>query len=205
MNRLLIGLVMAALFALVAPVGAAELTLPALTEQLARQLQPRSRFVQLKTIAGLSKPLRSTGEVLVVPERGVLYLLQQPLSARYAIGRDKLLLEEAGQQRLLQSGDAPWLRTLGRLLHSVLAGELQTLEQDFHSELIPLASGWQLTLTPRREPLSLALQQVQLQGDASIQRVRIRDRNGDQTELQFEPLATSAPTAAEQALLDRVQ
>lgn len=185
--------------------SAAELTLPALTAQLAQQPEQRSGFVQLKTVAGLSKPLRSTGDVLVVRERGVLYRLLKPLPARYGIGRDSLIIEEAGQQRLLQAGDAPWLRTLGRLLHSVLAGELTGLEQDFHYQLDAVADGWQLTLTPRREPLSLALKQVQLRGSAQVNNVQIVDRNGDRTELQFEPLPSAAVRPDEAALLERLR
>jgi hypothetical protein len=181
--------------------SSAQLTLAQLTEQLASQLQQRSSFVQLKTVAGLSKPLRSTGAVLVVPEQGVIYALLKPLPARYGIGRDTLVLQEAGKQRQLQASDAPWLRTLGRLLHSMLAGELTALEQDFHCQLVTQADGWQLTLTPRREPLSLALQSVQLSGKAQVQQVRIADRNGDQTELLFQPLPAAAPTADEHALL----
>ena len=187
------------------PLPPDQLTLEQLTQQLAPHLQQRSSFVQLKTVKGLSKPLRSTGEVLVMPEQGVLYALLKPLPARYGIGRDKLLLEEAGKQKLLQTSEAPWLRTLGRLLHSTLAGELKTLEQDFHCAVQSTATGWQLTLTPRREPLSLALQSVQLHGKQTVQQVIIHDRNGDQTELQFLPLPSAAPTAAEQALLSQLQ
>lgn len=198
--------VLGVLWLALAPVlTAAELTLPALTAQLSQQAEQRSRFVQLKTVAGLSKPLRSTGEVLVVRERGVLYSLLKPLPARYGIGRDSLVIEEAGQQRLLQVGDAPWLRTLGRLLHSVLAGELNGLEQDFYYQLDAVASGWQLTLTPRREPLSLALKQVQLLGTAQVNNVQIVDRNGDRTELQFEPLPNIAVRPDEAALLERLR
>lgn len=184
---------------------AEQLTLEQLTNQLSQHLQQRSSFVQLKTVKGLSRPLRSTGEVLVLPEQGVLYVLHKPLAARYGIGRDKMLLEEAGQQKLLQANEAPWLRTLGRLLHSMLAGELVALEQDFHCQLSPTATGWQLLLTPRREPLSLALTEVQLTGADTVQQVVIRDRNGDQTELQFQALPAAATTAAEQALLDRLK
>lgn len=185
--------------------AAGELTLASLTEQLATHLQQRSSFVQLKTVTGLSRPLRSTGEVLVLPTQGVLYLLQKPLAARYGIGRDKLVLEEAGQQKLLQANEAPWLRTLGRLLHSLLAGELTALEQDFQCQLSQTESGWQLRLTPRGEPLALALTEVQLRGGNTVQQVIIRDRNGDQTELQFSPLPAAVPTAAEQALLDQLK
>lgn len=190
------------------PLGVAEadeLTLTRLTEQLATHLQQRSSFVQLKTVKGLSRPLRSTGEVLVLPEQGVLYMLQKPLAARYGIGRDRMLLEEAGRQKMLQANEAPWLRTLGRLLHSMLAGELVALEQDFHCQLSPTATGWQLLLTPRREPLSLALAEVQLTGGDTVQQVIIRDRNGDQTELQFQALPVAVVTAAEQALLDLIK
>ena len=184
---------------------ASELTLTTLSEQLAQHLQQRSSFVQLKTVKGLSRPVRSSGEVLVVPDQGVLYSLLKPLPARYGIGRDTLLLEESGQQRILQASDAPWLRTLGRLLHGTLSGELQGLEQDFHCQLSNTATGWQLILTPRREPLTLALLDVQLQGDRTVRQVLIRDRNGDQTELQFAPAANVAMTAAEQALLSQLK
>lgn len=206
MNRNSLTLILSLLLS--CPLGVAEageLTLTRLTEQLATHLQQRSSFVQLKTVKGLSRPLRSTGEVLVLPEQGVLYMLQKPLAARYGIGRDKMLLEEAGRQKLLQANEAPWLRTLGRLLHSMLAGELAALEQDFHCQLSPTATGWQLLLTPRREPLSLALAEVQLTGGDTVQQVIIRDRNGDQTELQFQALPAAAVTAAEQALLDRLK
>lgn len=186
-------------------VTAAELTLPTLTAQLAQQAQQRTQFTQLKTVAGLSRPLRAFGEVLVVPGQGVLYSLKKPLPARYGIGRDKLILEEAGQQRLLQVSEAPWLRTLGRLLHSVLAGELSALEQDFHCELSSVPGGWQLILTPLHEPLTLALEQVQLTGSAHIDNVQIRDRNGDRTELQFQPAASMPLSVDEQALLERLQ
>ena len=193
---------------LLAPLTVAKaeaMTLTALTERLASHLQQRSAFVQLKTVNGLSRPLRSTGEVLVLPEHGVLYQLQKPMVARYGIGRDKLVLEEAGQQKVLQASDAPWLRTLGRLLHSLLSGELAALEQDFHCQLSSTDAGWQLRLTPRREPLSLALTDVQLHGNDTVQQVLIRDKNGDQTTLQFEALPPAAPSAAEQALLDQLK
>lgn len=206
MKRTLLMLMLS--LALSCPLGVAaadELTLTRLTEQLAKHLQQRSSFVQLKTVKGLSRPLRSTGEVLVLPEQGVLYVLQKPLSARYGIGRDKMLLEEAGRQKLLQANEAPWLRTLGRLLHSMLAGELAALEQDFHCQLNRNETGWQLLLTPRREPLSLALTEVQLTGGDTVQQVIIRDRNGDQTELQFQALPAAAATATEQALLDQLK
>ena len=76
----------------------------------------QTAFIQTRTIKGMSRQLKSQGHLLLIPNAGLLYQLEQPIHASYLMGQQALVIAEAGQVKRVSADEAPWLRAMSRAI-----------------------------------------------------------------------------------------
>jgi outer membrane lipoprotein-sorting protein len=146
----------------------------------------RGRFVQRRYLAGLAKPLESSGSFLFAREAGIEWHTEKPFDSQFLLTDTRITQRDAGGVSLeIQAADQPALAVVARVFFALFALDVDSLSQDF--ELYGQAgdAGWQLGLKPRAEALGSMFRQALVEGSGAVQRVTLEDGNGDRSEIEF--------------------
>jgi len=187
-----------ALQALAAAAAPAE----ALTAHL-REIQVlHAEFTQTRTLAALTRPLRSTGSLVLARDQGAIWQIRRPLALTYVI--TPLGIAEVGpdgRPERKAAGDAPVAARLGQILQSVIQGRWSALDDYFTVQAEGRSEKWKIVLAPKAQAAPF-LKRIQVSGGRFIERVRLDEPGGDSMDLVFEhPRVQDPLTEAESRLL----
>jgi outer membrane lipoprotein-sorting protein len=150
-----------------------------LSHQLSEPAVIRGNFIQEKYLRALPQPLVSTGVFVLARDRGLLWLLQEPLQRDYRISGSGIAQRDAsGWQQSDQQGPAA---RQNDLFLAVLSGDTEALQGDFELELSGTSQAWALILTPRSQLLGQIFATIVIQGSATAERVELLEAQGDST------------------------
>jgi hypothetical protein len=170
------------------PAGAP--TLPALFARLAAAAETRVRFVELKTLSVLERPLRLEGTLEFRPPGYLAKHVEKPAEEHYIIEDGRVTVSKPGEQQTvnLALSDYPPLEAFAESLRAPLAGDLAALQRYWRPSLGGSWKHWLLALTPLRPELATFVRGVRLEGrDAHLTRLTIEETGGDTATLSFEP------------------
>lgn len=177
---------------LIAALGLSALALAARADELAAirarldaHSRVRAEFVQTKRIADAQRPLVSRGRMLVWGATGVIWEIEQPFQAAYALREGTTVQVVDGQETVRGAEDDAVSTRVGRVLRALLHGDARSLEQWFEIGARASAERWTITLTPRQGPLASALKSMQVSGREYVESVSIDEASGDATRIQF--------------------
>ncbi|SIT40318.1 conserved exported hypothetical protein [Paraburkholderia ribeironis] len=183
----------------------------ALVSQIAAHLaQPkgvRAQFTQTQTLAAMKQPLVSSGALLFLRERGVIWQIDTPYKATYVITDAGVAELNADGQRVSANSAHNAQGTRGvaqvsKMMRAMLGGDLSALYSQFDVHAEGSAAQWRMRLTPNQPQLAQSIKGLEMDGGAYLQRLRITLANGDVTKLDFaKSVAVSEPTPAERSLL----
>lgn len=180
------GLLLACLSLASAATPASPQTLPELQRQLTAAPTLRAHFVQLKRVSGLAQPLRSSGELLFSRTHGLWWHQVEPFELTLTLDERRLVQQLAGQApEAIRADTNPQLFEFSHLLLSLFSADQQAMEQHFTLAFTPGPQAWQLKLTPKQPPLNQVFERLEMQGSQELQQLLIRDRQGDETQLNF--------------------
>jgi hypothetical protein len=149
------------------------------------------RFDQTKQLAGLKKPLRSSGRFCVVKDKGVLWRNVQPFASTIRLTRDEIVQMQGDRvTSRLSTKEEPTVRVMNSVLFSMLAGDLSQLEKLFTVDASVDKDHWKATLKPREPALAKALDTIAIDGGAFVNSIAIDENNGDQTRIAFSGIQT---------------
>jgi len=156
----------------------------------------RGEYRQRKFLREIPRPLLSTGEFLLVRERGIWWHTQTPLES-------ELTLRAVGPA---QSGGQ---EAAAALFLALFALDLDTLARSF--ELFVMQSGtpqaphWLLGLRPRDAAVAAWFRQATVSGGTRVEQLTLFEATGDRTEIDLDAAAEppSSLTAAERQRLER--
>ena len=196
------------LFALLAitafPVDAGEAA--GVRARLAKPVLLRGEFVQEKQLHGFRNPLKSSGDFLLLRERGIAWNTRAPVASSTRLTRSKLLatMPDGSSRVLIDASSSPGMAAVNALLMALVAGDLDALAARFTlKETLRGDAGWSLALQPRDATLKQAFSSIVLDGDRYVRGVEIVEPGGDRTRIRFAALRESPPaTRAEAAQLD---
>lgn len=193
MTRLLICLALAVL-----PWSARAFELDDLQQQLRATPIVRGHFVQQKFLRSLPQPLTSRGDFTLATGRGLLWLLRSPIAQDLRISANGIARRgpDGAWQALPQHTGAG---RENRLFLSVLAGDTSGLRENFDLTLTGDAGAWQLLLQPRSVLLRQIFDNIQINGGKLVDRIELREVQGDRSVLQMtDAAAADALTPEEQ-------
>lgn len=151
--------------------------------QLSRQLSEpevvRGSFVQEKYLRALPQPLVSTGTFVLARDRGLLWLLREPMQQDYRISGTGIARRNGSGWQ--QSDQPTPAARQNDLFLAVLHGNTEALQRDFELELNGDSHAWALTLTPRSKLLGQIFTRILIQGSATAERVELLEAQGDST------------------------
>ncbi len=149
--------------------------------QLAKPVLVRGPFIQQKHLRALPQPLTSKGQFVLSREFGLLWFLQSPLQQDYRI--DANGIARRSPQGWQQQPGQDVAAQQSRLFLAVLKGDHSGLARDFDLHLQGRSDAWQLHLQPRSLLLKQIFSTIQIQGGALVERIELREVQGDSTVL----------------------
>ncbi|HAT33101.1 MAG TPA: hypothetical protein DCW29_20320 [Janthinobacterium sp.] len=161
------------------------------------------RFDQTKQLAGMKRPVASSGRFCVVAGKGVLWRTLHPFPSTLRLTRDEIVNFQG--ERVAMRMDAktePVVRMINSVLFSLLAGDLAQLDTLFEVDGSVDGANWQVALKARQAGLAKAIGGIRLEGGTYVKNIGISEAGGDRTNIVFSAIQTgdAAITAEEAAL-----
>jgi outer membrane lipoprotein-sorting protein len=174
--------------------------------QLGRASGIRACFTQTQTRAALKQPLVSSGSLLLVRGRGVVWHIETPYRATYLI-TDAGVSEINAAGQLVGGASARGtsgtrsVAEVSRMMRAMLGGDLSALYSQFDVQAAGTLAQWRMRLTPNQPQLAQAIKDLQMSGGSYLRTLCITLANGDVTTLDFADSTTVTDlTPAEQQL-----
>jgi outer membrane lipoprotein-sorting protein len=158
---------------------------------LAKPEQLCGRFEQTKHLAGMKKPLASSGRFCVVAGKGVLWRTLKPFANTLRLSRDEIVQLQG--ERVAMRMDAsrePTVRMINGVLFSLLSGDLGQLESLFEVDGSATDKEWKVTLKARNPALARAIGTLSLDGGAFVRTIHMAEDSGDRTDIVFSDIKT---------------
>lgn len=185
------------LSAVMLPLFAQALTLAEIEQQLDPAPVLKADFHQQQHLAMLSRPLVSTGNLLLIKGHGLQWQMETPFTSNLKLIDGTLYSN--GQADNLPGGGA-----FSRRLMMVLSGDFSALESVFTIQAKGQPGDWTLTLEPRNRALKKVLQSLSVSGGRSPEQFRLNYPNGDYSVTTLSHIQlTAEPTADEERRLAR--
>lgn len=170
--------------------------------RLAKPAVLRGQFEQQKQLQGFRNSLKSSGDFLLLRDRGIAWNTRLPFASSTRLTRRKLLatMPDGSTQVLVDSSASPAMAAVNALLMALVAGDLDALATRFTlKESLRAEGGWSLTLQPRDAALKQAFSRIVLDGDRYVRGVEIVEPAGDCTRIRFSGLREAPPATRQEA------
>ncbi|MFM4743556.1 outer membrane lipoprotein carrier protein LolA [Aeromonas dhakensis] len=183
MSRLMGPLLAGLLLLLTWPLQAAPLSRAEVQQLLALSQAKEARFEQEKQVAGLSQPLKASGELLLVRDLGLWWQQQKPFPLTLVLTPTRMVQQMAGQPATVI--DNPQLLEFSQMLLALFGSDEATLGRYFTIDFHSTEDGWQLVLVPTLAPLDKVFASLTLSGQGQLDQLLIADKQGDSTRIRF--------------------
>lgn len=158
---------------------------------LGRPTVLRAQFNQTKTVAALTRPLETSGQLVYARQRGILWKIEHPYRATYVLDEAGVAELDASGAVTASRGQAPSWQHVSRIFRALFAADLQTLDQYFIATAHGDAKHWQIALMPR-PALKPVFQEVQVRGGRFVDQVSFHETNGDTMVIRFHDIREAA-------------
>ncbi len=177
----------------------------ALTAHLKNTPMLHVEFTQTRTLAALSRPLKTTGRLVLSRDHGVIWQVRKPLNLTYVVGPKGMMeVGPDGKARLKSAKDVPMVAQMGRILQALLQGRWSALDDYFTLRGEGRTEHWKIVLVPKPQTAAF-LKGVQVTGGAFIERIHVEEISGDGMDLVFEHPRKDEPLSEEELRLFRFE
>ncbi|WP_429071383.1 outer membrane lipoprotein carrier protein LolA [Aeromonas dhakensis] len=183
MSRLMGPLLAGLLLLLTWPLQAVPLSRAEVQQLLALSQAKEAHFEQEKQVAGLSQPLKASGELLLVRDLGLWWQQQKPFPLTLTLTPTRMVQQMAGQPATVI--DNPQLLEFSQMLLALFGSDEATLSRYFSIDFHSTEDGWQLVLVPTLAPLDKVFASLTLSGQGQLDQLLIADKQGDSTRIRF--------------------
>lgn len=155
----------------------------ALLAQFAEQKGFEARFVETKTMAMLSSPLKSEGKLYFAAPDRLLRVVEAPHAAKVLVTTKAVTMRANGRTQHLDLAGRPEVRALVSSLLSLFSGDTAALKAAYAVDYTPKPDGsWKLALKPKDERLSKLVTAMVFDGEGrGVRRITIEEASGDRT------------------------
>jgi outer membrane lipoprotein-sorting protein len=158
--------------------------LQSIVHQLSQHTAIRASFTQQRQTPALTQPQTSSGQLLFVTGHGMLWQIQQPYQDTLAL-TDKRTVRIDTDGRMQPVRNERGVGQISQMLQGMLTGQLDEVKRQFDVQASGSTQQWNLHFTPRQSRVAQVLRDIQLDGGAYLQRIRIDMQDGTQTDIQM--------------------
>ena len=181
---------------------AGEWNLEQLMDNLAQVRSSHATFIEKKSIAMLTAPIESSGELIYHAPDHLEKRTVKPKPEVMVLDKDSLLIEMGKQQNFpmknddryqryhIQLQDYPEIAVFIDSIRCTLAGDLNGLKNNYELSLIGDKENWILSLTPSNEKMLAIVQRINITGQDDVMRsIKISQTDGDSSLMLIEQQA----------------
>ncbi|TDQ57675.1 outer membrane lipoprotein carrier protein LolA [Mesocricetibacter intestinalis] len=161
-----------------------------LIKTLQRPQNTQGIFMQQRFLASLSKPISVTGRFVLVKNKGLLWRMEKPFNADQRIRADGI--SQWNGTEWINAGQSSQNRQIALFL-GLLEGNVSALENQFDLFLSGEPQNWTLVLKPSGLLMQQIFERIEIQGDDSVKRIELREKQGDVTLISFSEIKTDQP------------
>jgi len=182
---------------------AEEWNIKQLMHDLAQVRSSHAFFVEKKSIAMLTAPIESSGELIYIAPNHLEKRTIKPKPESMILDHDDLTIDlgrqqhspignqQSSQKYRLQLQNYPEIAVFIESIRGTLAGDLNALQQNYQVSLVGDADNWTLSLIPSNEKMQAIVQCIDIAGSHDkIQRIKITQTDGDNSIMLIEPQIT---------------
>ena len=158
--------------------------LSALMREMAQVQSSKTRFVETRHLAMLTRPLELKGSLTYERPGRLTKHVESPFDEMLTVDGESLSLvnRTKGEQRFLSLKEQPALRALVESIRATLAGDGAQLERHYRIKFSGARDGWKLHLVPRDAQLRTYVESITLTGAGTrIQRIEALEGAGDRS------------------------
>ena len=160
-----------------------------LMKSLATVEDSRVAYSEVKTLSILQDTVRQTGVLSYVAPDTVIREVLEPENETYTIRDNTLVAERAGKLERTDLATVPLLAAFVESFRGTLSGNAESLQEYYLVEFSQDDSAWRMQLQPRSRSLARFVEVIIFVGQGrQIDRIIIREANGDQSEMLLTPL-----------------
>jgi outer membrane lipoprotein-sorting protein len=175
------------LLAVAMPAFAWDLT--ALMDDLARHQGGAARFVEVKTIALLDKPVNSSGELLFTPPARLEKRTLLPKPESLVLDGDRLTIERGKQKLSVRLSEQPEALAFVDSLRGTLTGDRAALEKSYKLSLSGNEEHWTLDLLPNDQRIAAFVLRITFGGSHHrVERIQYLQADGDRSVMTIETI-----------------
>lgn len=173
------------LLALLVSPWVSAVTLDELQQRFTEQPVVRAHFEQTRTIKDLPQPLRSSGEMLIARDNGLLWDQKAPFPMTLLLDDKRMVQTINGQPpQTITADNNPQMFQFNHLLRALFQADRKVLEENFRIDFKDLGNGrWSLVLTPTTTPLDKIFASMDLGGATYLESIVLNDKQGDRTDI----------------------
>ncbi|MBN2718664.1 MAG: outer membrane lipoprotein carrier protein LolA [Deltaproteobacteria bacterium] len=152
-------------------------------KHLQMQAEQIKGFTQKKQIAALRRPLVSTG-IIVLSAKGICLSTRTPFSSAVKITTQGIWQQMGSRKATVKQADEHFeIRHIANILIALFTADHIVLEKRFTMFYHDAENQFQIGLRPKDRILAKIISQIVIEGTDQINRIAIREVNGDQTEI----------------------
>lgn len=163
------------------------ITLDSLQQRFTSQPVVRAHFVQERQIKDMPQPLRSSGEMIIARDHGLLWQQNAPFPMTLMLNDSQMVQVINGQApQVITAQTNPQMFQFNHLLRALFQADRKVLEQNFKLDFTDNGHNvWQLVLTPLTTPLDKIFATITLNGGDYLDAIQLNDKQGDKTIITF--------------------
>jgi outer membrane lipoprotein-sorting protein len=176
-----------------------------LMNALAQVKTSHALFIEKKSIAILTVPVESSGELIYTAPDHLEKRTLKPKRESMVLDKDTLNIELSTQQSLpiggkqtskknyrLQLQDYPEIAVFIDSIRGTLAGDLPALQKNYQLSLLGNIDDWTLSLNPTNEKMQALVKNIDISGEHNvIHRIEITQTDGDSSLMLIEQQPSS--------------
>lgn len=171
-------------YAQTAPAAAPTLVDDVLTH-LAKHQRVRAEFTQRRENPDLAEPQVSTGDLLFVIGKGMMWHTRAPYEDTLVLtGGDTRRLNAQGKLERVRDGNRGVSQVSG-MLQGLLAGKTDEAARQFTITAEGSVDNWTLHFVPKQARVARVLAGITLKGDAFLESIDVNLASGERTAISF--------------------
>lgn len=151
-----------------------------LISSLAVKENTQVRFVEEKHFSFMEENLTSSGTLYYQYPDVLIREVLEPKKQRFIVKGTCLTMEQEGKKRSIEINDYPQIRIFVDTFRATLAGDMQTIQQLFVTQLSGNQESWTLSFSPRDKELLAQVEKIILQGrEKRLWSIETKGKNSD--------------------------
>ncbi|WNL44981.1 outer membrane lipoprotein carrier protein LolA [Dyella sp. BiH032] len=161
-------------------------------DELSTHAAVRADFTQTRENPALAQPQTSTGKLLFVLGRGMLWQIEAPYRETLALAGERTARVGDDGRPQAARGDRG-VAQVSQMLQGMLSGKPDEALRQFDVRAEGSRAQWTLHFTPRQARMARVLRRIELRGGEYLEGIAVELESGESTRIQFADTREAGP------------